>query len=174
MIVVFTGPESTGKSTLSQALADHTRWPLFPELARGLLESRTSDHGPRYWPRDLLWLLSQQQDLERNLPEASHCILDTDLLTLLIWWQEKYGPAPEVFQRAWQDQAPRHYVLCEADLPWEADPLRENPHDRGQLFELYQHELIQRRCSFSVCSGDGQQRLESVLRQISATTNLSL
>ena len=165
MIFVVTGPESSGKSTLAQALAERLNWPVFPELARVYLQAREEEGGLsyRYRPSDLLDMAAQQQALEANLPRDGHCILDTDLLTLLIWWQEKYGPAPNFLQQAWARQMPRHYLLCEPDLPWEPDPMRENPHDRQRLWQWYEHELLQRGCSFSVCSGLGPDRLESAL-----------
>ncbi len=168
MIFVVTGPESSGKSTLAQALADHLNWPMFPELARRYLQARGNkgDSDYRYRPSDLLTLVIQQQQLEAALPSDAHCILDTDLLTLLIWWQEKYGPTPAAFQEAWIKQAPRHYLLCEPDIPWEPDPLRENPSDRVRLLRLHRHELNQRQCAFSVCSGLGSTRLDGGLALI--------
>jgi nicotinamide riboside kinase len=152
MIFVVTGPESSGKSTLAQALADHLNWPMFPELARSYLQARgdKADSDYRYRPSDLLTLVIQQQQLEAALPSDAHCILDTDLLTLLIWWQEKYGPTPAAFQEAWIKQAPRHYLLCE--------PVR--------LLRLHRHELNQRQCAFSVCSGLGSTRLDGGLALI--------
>lgn len=169
MIFVVTGPESSGKTTLCEALAKQLNWPKLPELAREFLQSRQeADDGNslRYRPSDLLSLLAQQQEMEAGLAADEHCILDTDLLTLLIWWQEKYGPAPAPFQRAWANQRPRHYLLCEPDLPWEADPMRENPHDRQRLMQWYKHELTQRHCAFSVCSGLGESRLKGALSRV--------
>jgi nicotinamide riboside kinase len=167
VIFVVTGPESSGKSTLTKALADRLDWPMFPELARAYLQDRAEVDGQSYYrPSDLLTLAAQQQALEETWTFDEHWVLDTDLLTLLIWWQEKYGPAPEAFQLGWAKQARRHYLLCEPDLPWVADPLRENPHDRQRLLQCYRQELIQRNCSFSICSGIGPSRLEGALAAI--------
>ena len=35
----------------------------------------------------------------------------------------------------------RFYLLCKPDIPWESDPLRENPNDRIKLFDIYKMEL---------------------------------
>ena len=171
MIFVVTGPESSGKTTLSLELSKHLGWPQFPELAREYFSARQAAEVYRYQPSDLLNLLELQQQLEVSLPPDKPCILDTDALTLLIWWQEKYGPAPLSFQRAWAKQIPRYYLLCEPDLPWEPDDMRENPLDRPRLMGWYRQELAQRNCDFSICSGLGPSRLQSALASIKQVEN---
>ena len=166
MIWVLTGPESSGKTTLAQALSERLRWPVLPELARGYLTQRAMDTAQepyRYRPSDLIALVRAQQVLEAPVDEAEHCILDTDLLTLTTWWQEKYGPVPALFNEAWLSQSPRRYLLCRPDLPWEQDPLRENPNDRNRLFGLYEQQLRRRGCQYAVCGGAGPSRAEHAL-----------
>ena len=93
-------------------------------------------------------------------------ILDTDLLTLIIWWQEKYGPVPRAYPTQWQRQIPRRYLLCRPDIPWQHDPQRENSTDRDRLFARYQLELSKRQCHFTVCHGTEHERLEQALAAI--------
>lgn len=166
MIWVLTGPESSGKTTLAQALSEQLRWPVLPELARGYLAQRATDtaQGPyRYRPSDLIALVQAQQGQETQVHNTDHHILDTDLLTLTIWWQEKYGPVPALFNEAWLSQSPRMYLLCRPDLPWEMDPLRENPNDRERLFGLYEQQLRRRDCPYAICEGEGASRTENAL-----------
>ena len=129
-----------------------------------LLDQRaidTEQHPYRYRPSDLLpWY---QQSQEAQVRKAGHCIADTDLLTLTIWWQEKYGPVPALFNEAWLSQAPRFYLLCRPDLPWELDPLRENPQDRERLFGLYEQQLQRRGCQYEICDGTGSTRAKNAL-----------
>ena len=33
------------------------------------------------------------------------------------------------------------FIYYKPDIPWESDPLRENPYDRIKLFEIYKMEL---------------------------------
>ena len=166
MIWVLTGPESSGKTTLAQALSAQLGWPVLPELARGYLTERAVDTAQasyRYRPSDLMALVKAQSHLEDRTRTGEHCILDTDLLTLTIWWQEKYGPVPALFNEAWLSQSPRRYLLCRPDLPWEQDPLRENPNDRNRLFGLYEQQLRRRGCQYAVCDGAGPSRAEHAL-----------
>ena len=169
MIWVLSGPESSGKSTLANQLSAHLGWPVFPELARQHLEhqiSTTKDLEYRYKPSDLLYLLQQQLLIEQSIIQSDNVLLDTDLLTLIVWWQEKYGPLPAPFQYAWRTQQPRVHLLCQPDLPWQADPLRENPRDREHLFERYLEQLTQRGCLYGLCRGKGKNRLQSALLHI--------
>ena len=177
MIWVLTGPESSGKTTLAQALSERLRWPVLPELARGYLTQRAMDTAQepyRYRPSDLIALVRAQQVLEAPVDETEHCILDTDLLTLTTWWQEKYGPVPALFNEAWSSQLPRFYLLCRPDLPGEMDPLRENPQDRERLFGLYEQQLRRRGCQYAICDGAGTSRAENalaIIRQARETQN---
>ena len=166
VILVLTGPESSGKTTLARVLSEHLQWPVLPELARDYLTQRaidTEQHPYRYRPSDLVALVQAQQSQEAQVRKAGHCIFDTDLLTLTLWWQEKYGPVPALFNEAWLSQSPRFYLLCRPDLPWEMDPLRENPKDRERLFEVHERQLQRRGCQYEVCDGTGNARAENAL-----------
>ena len=137
MICVLTGPECCGKTTLAEALSKQLRWPVLPEIARAYLTQRAIDTAQgayRYRPSDLIALVQAQGPRDRTRT-SDHRIADTDLLTPTIWWQEKYGPVPALFNEAWLSQAPRFYLLCRPDLPWELDSLRENPQDRERLLD---------------------------------------
>jgi len=52
------------------------------------------------------------------------------------------------------------FLLCKPDLPWEADPLRENPDDREELYQRYLKALQDMNANFFEISGlDFEQRL---------------
>ena len=161
LIVVCTGPESSGKTTLAQALAAHLKVPLVREQARDYLST------PRYVPTDILNIAARQVAAERDARvQASLACADTDLQVLYIWWQERFGPAPSALARAYATQSPRLYLLCRPDLPWQADPLRENPNDRDRLFELYRRDLSARELNFAIVEGQGQARVEQALGSV--------
>ncbi len=153
MIIVLTGPESCGKTQLAEELSVQLNLPVVHEHARAYLHSK--DAKPHYQPSDLVELVKLQLLSEEG---ANSLILDTDLLTLIIWWREKYGPVPDIFQHAMRSQRPRHYLLCAPDIAWQPDPLRENRNDRARLFEVYQRELELRKLPFDVVHGVGPSR----------------
>lgn len=163
MKIVVTGPECSGKSSLAAELANFYQVAYLQEPARAYLRP-----GVSYQPSDLLALCEQQLALEKS---NSHnpLILDTDIQNLVIWWQEKYGPIPNRLVHHYlsqNDEVDRFYLLCRPDLPWEFDPLRENPEDRDRLFDLYRKDLCARKMSFVEIIGKGHQRLDMALEYL--------
>lgn len=154
--IVITGPESSGKTTLATALAAHFHSPFVPEFARGFLE----DRGPEYVEKDLLAIAQGQVAAEeramRSAPGLLFC--DTDLITIRIWSEEKYGRChPWIVQQI--EQRPYDlWLLCKPDLAWVSDPLRENPGDRDRLFDLHVDLLDELGKPYMVISGEGPLR----------------
>ena len=159
-IVAIVGPESTGKTTLAHDLAAHFGVACVQEYARAYLAGR-----PEYGPADVEAIARGQMELEAEALGRGRLpvILDTDLLVIRIWWQEKYGALPRWLERAWQAQAPRRYLLTAPDLAWTADPLRESPHDRERLFEVYRDALVAQGLRFDIVRGTGAERLACAL-----------
>lgn len=160
MKIVLTGPECSGKTTLATQLAEHYGVSIAPEPARGHLQPEQV-----YQPSDLLQLAAAQCHLEINV-RAELQILDTDLQNIYLWWQEKFGPAPTTLQRCYakySSQRDRIYLLCRPDIPWEFDPLRENPRDRDRLYQLYLDDLTARGLAYGVIEGQGARRLDCAL-----------
>jgi hypothetical protein len=56
--------------------------------------------------------------------------------------------------------------LCDIDLPWQYDPLREHPDQRQYLFDLYYKELKNRNFPFDVVRGTGRDRLTNAIQII--------
>jgi nicotinamide riboside kinase len=164
MLFVLTGPESTGKTAITYALARHFGVPAVPEIARDYLAESTG-----YLPCDLLHIAQLQADAESLVVDRELAFGDTDQQVLYVWWQERFGAAPRVLIERYRHQSwRRHYLLCAPDLPWETDPLRENPDDRDRLFSIYRNDLQARGLGYDVISGSGDERIEMALRCVRA------
>ncbi len=161
--ICLTGPESTGKSNLAAALAAALDCPLVPEVARTYLTGR-----PAYTRADVLEIARRQVRAESQMLAAAHgtIVCDTDLLVLQVWWEEKYGALPDELVTALASRTPRVYLLTAADLPWEHDPLRENPHDRERLLARYEGLLDASGFPWALVSGQGEERLANALRAL--------
>ena len=164
-IIVMTGPESSGKTTLAKQLADCWNVPLVPEIARDYLRGKDS-----YQQHDLLEIAKQQHQQEQMLlahsPEKIVC--DTDLLVIMIWSELRYGHCDPWIYSTFEDSlrqqtSSRYYYLCDYKIPWEADPLRENPNNRDELFELYVTKIKEYELCYSLVKGEPTERLQQVL-----------
>ncbi len=164
--VVVTGPECSGKSVLSAQLARHYGVQWVPEMARPYLENLDRP----YVEDDLRIIGGLQLRVEEacvvHRPAAPVLICDTDLITIRIWGEEKFGRSDRwIVQHTEQ----RHYdlwLLCTPDIPWVFDPQRENPHDRDRLFEVYKLHLERSVKRHVHIHGDGPQRLQLAVEAI--------
>lgn len=168
-ILVATGPESCGKSTLCTQLARHCRLPLVSEAARGYLDARLRLYGDyRYTLADIHNIAQIQHAAEILSFDRQHLplICDTDLLVLIIWSEEKFGEVTPWITQTFQAQSAlgkRHYLLCDWQIPWQHDPLRENRDDRERLFKRYRARLDSLALPYTVLSGSPEARLEQAL-----------
>jgi NadR type nicotinamide-nucleotide adenylyltransferase len=137
--VAVIGPESTGKSELSEYLAGyyHTAW--VPEYARGYLENLVRP----YEQHDLLTIARGQIRLEEEYEKGCENILicDTNLYVIKVWSEFKFGNCdPEILQYI-ASRKYDLYLLTNIDLPWIADPQREHPEKREALYAIYVEEM---------------------------------
>jgi NadR type nicotinamide-nucleotide adenylyltransferase len=159
--IAVTGPESTGKSLLTLQLAEHFQTSWVPEFAREYI-----DHLDRpYEEQDILEIAKGQMKLEQEqiLKAKDYFFSDTELIVTKIWSDVKYGRChPWIL-----DEINRNpydlYLLCYIDIPWQADPQREHPHMRNELFRLYFNEINNRRLPFAIVKGLGDDRLKNAL-----------
>lgn len=160
MTFVFTGPESTGKTTLANHFAQSFNAPLVKEYAREYLEQLNR----AYTFDDVVKMAENQLKLEQAaIGQKAACLfLDTDLITYKIWLKEKFNKSLLWIDEAIINSSKKHYFLCDIDVPWQHDPLREhpNPKDRRKLYEMYLNLLLEHQLSFTIVSGNFNQRIK--------------
>lgn len=162
-----TGPESSGKTTLSQSLADHYNIPFIPEAARAYLEKTNG----KYEQFDLDEIAKTQ--LNKLLASKQHItICDSDFSVMEIWSNYKYGTVSELISELVNKDLFDLHILCTPDIPWEADQLRENPDTRDQLFELYKASLEVHNKNFIIVSGAHKDRLKKCLKTLGLLLNI--
>jgi len=168
--IVVSGPESTGKSLISEFLASRLDCPWIPEYARDYI--RRLDRPYNY--SDLVHIAEMQieQKTEMESNGAQLIILDTWLIITKVWFLEVYKKYPE-----WLDsEISRHkvdlFLVCKPDIPWVPDPLRENGGEkRDYLMSRYLEEIKITGSAFTLVGGIGEERyknaLDGVRRQFS-------
>ncbi|MFM6975276.1 MAG: AAA family ATPase [Sphingobacteriaceae bacterium] len=162
--IAIVGPESTGKSTISAALAAyyHTIW--VPEYAREYCEKLTE---PCTW-QDEINMFRGQLELEKQLlPKANQILIcDTTFITVKIWSDEIFGQSPQEVV----DELPKHpydfYLLMDIDLPWQDDPLRDFPTLREHFMVIWHKELQALNANYQVISGSGEERFQNAVQAI--------
>jgi len=144
-IIVVTGPESSGKTTLVHRLREELGLPIVEEYARVYLESKPSHN---YDYKDLQ-IICKCQNIQETKAYKTYPIIicDTDIITIDIWSLEVFGKSISLPNL---NSDKKHYLLCKPDIPWVSDPLRENPNDRDRLFDVYWKYLEERELSFEV------------------------
>lgn len=162
--IAIVGPESTGKSLLSEQLAKHYKTHWVPEFAREYLNSL----GREYVYDDLTIIARQQLVNEDKAASSSDNFLfcDTNLIVIKVWSDFKFGRTePWIIEEIKRRKYDLH-LLCDIDLPWQDDPLREHPHQRKELFDIYANELETFGLNHKVVSGVDKVRLENAIKTI--------
>lgn len=163
--LILTGPESSGKTTLSRILATHFDVNLVEEYARAYLENKFTSTDGKYQPDDLVQIAQGQYHLEQQTIQQAYkplIICDTDLLTIIIWSKEVFGYCDDIIENLYKrpiDNISELYLLCSPDdVEWEFDTLRENPHDRHRLFEVYEKNLQEYQKNYVILRGGIDER----------------
>jgi nicotinamide riboside kinase len=160
--LAFTGPESSGKTTLAVWLSSFLELPFIEEYARTYLADQIE-----YGQEDLDIMANKQVEL---WPKKGF-VADTEMHVFQVWSQVKYAEVSPKISELLKQQHFDHYFLCAPDIPWEPDPLRENPDDRHQLFDLYLAALQKNGRSFTVLRGSLEKRQELIKVRVLSLLN---
>jgi len=190
--VVIIGPESTGKSSLSELLAQHYNAQWCPEFAREYLLT----HGMDYTFDDLLYIAKGQlamedeytqsvvgspesgdntlnselrtRDSELSPPNSKLLFIDTDMYVMKVWCEFVFGKChmwvlEQIVKRKYD-----LYLLCNTDLPWVKDELREYPDlaQRDKLYHIYEDIMINQSTPWTDISGDYDERLQKAIKAV--------
>ena len=175
--IVILGPESTGKSTLCDALAKHFQTIWCEEYAREYL----SKNGTAYTYENLLTIAEGQVANEERATEKatqenkSHLIIDTDMYVMKVWCEYVFNNChPYILDQISKRQYDA-YLLCDIDLPWTADEMREYPDEqpRKELFAIYKELLQNQSTPWGIVSGKGETRTQNAIDLINELTNKS-
>ncbi len=162
--IAITGPESTGKTTLTEALCKHFTAFLVPEFARTYL----IQNGNKQDYETILFMAHQQIMLENEALKAKHplIICDTDLFNYKIWLEYLQFPVPNFIEEHLENQAYTHSLLLLPNIPWKADKLRSNSHNRWELFNEFDKLLQDYNQPFSKIDKLEKDRTAQAIQEI--------
>ncbi|MET2986265.1 ATP-binding protein [Aureibaculum conchae] len=167
--VVLFGPESTGKTTLSEQLARYYNTVWVPEYAREYLQDKWNNTRKTCENSDLLPIAQGQMKLENKLAKKADKVLicDTDLLETKVYSEEYYGGFvnPKLDKAAIANRYDL-YLLTYIDTPWEADDLRDKPDLRLEMFNAFENALKKYDRPYLLLKGNKQTRLKTATKAI--------
>ena len=169
--VVLFGPESTGKTTLAQQLAAHYQTLWVPEYMREYLENKWEKEGKLVSKEDLLPIAEGQLRQEKIAMEKVENLLicDTNLLELKVYSEYYYdGYCPEFIKREATKDNYSIYLLTYVDTPWEEDILRDRPHNREEMFSIFEAELKKQGFPYEILKGNLKERFDRAVKIIDA------
>lgn len=162
-IIVITGAESTGKSTLTKALAKHFGAPYIPEIAREYVENLTH----RYNYHDVENIAKAQIQQINDLKDKGHpyIFIDTWLIITKIWFDVVFNKEPVWLKDEIQNTKIELFLICDIDIPWIPDPVRENGgENRIKLHKMYIEAISSFNFPYKLVNGLNEQRIQNALR----------
>ena len=162
--IVIIGPESTGKSTLCKQLAAHYQTSWVEEYAREYLLK----NGTNYSFENLLDIAKGQIAAEELANKSaienlkSEIFIDTDMHVMKVWCEFVFEKCHHWILNRIAERKYDLYLLCNIDLPWVADELREYPDlvSRQILYHHYKELLINQQVPWVEISGNYDERLQ--------------
>lgn len=161
-IIVITGAESTGKSTLTEALANHFNAPFIPEIAREYIENLSD----KYNYNDIENIARKQVEQLNKLRKSNHpyIFIDTWLIITKIWFEVVFNKIPDWFEPEILKTKIDLFLICATDLPWIPDPVRENG---GEQRIVLQNKYIQNiknyNYKYKIVRGKDNERFHNAL-----------
>ncbi|MDR0794343.1 MAG: AAA family ATPase [Chitinophagaceae bacterium] len=173
--IVVIGPESTGKTTLCQSLAQHYNTLWCPEYAREYLIK----NGKEYTYDNLLTIAKGQLKLEdeyvekinKSIPPNTHSsaspllFIDTDMYVMKVWCEYVFQKCHQFILEQITERKYDLYLLCNTDLAWTQDELREYPDEniRKKLYEIYKDILQNQSTAWVEISGQNDERVQRAI-----------
>jgi nicotinamide riboside kinase len=164
--VVVMGPESTGKTTLARELARRYNTVWTTEYLRVHLDAKQAECTPDDLPKVVAGHRATEAVLARLANRVLFC--DTDPLMTAVYSRFYYHEVPEWLEAAAVERRAAHYLLLDADVPWVADPQRDQPHGRERILAMCREQLDRYGLPWTLLSGSWDERLRQACSLVDA------
>jgi len=167
--VTVTGSESTGKTWLARQLAQRFAAPWVPEFSREYAVHK----GAPLDASDVEPIARGQLRAEEDvLPRARGlAILDTDLVSTVVYAEHYYGVCPVWIEQTARERLADLYLLCDIDVPWVADRVRDRPGARREIQAAFAEHLARYGATSVVVRGTWEEREAKAVAVVEALTS---
>jgi nicotinamide riboside kinase len=163
--ICLIGPECTGKTTLAQQLAAHFGVPWVPEFVREYAERvrrpLTVD--------DVEPIAMGELALLEAAPGDGLLILDTDLISTMVYSRHYYGGCPEWIVTEALVRRADLYLLTGIEVPWSGDDVRDSAEARSILHRAFASALDALDAYVVALSGSPETRFAAAKLAIDAS-----
>jgi nicotinamide riboside kinase len=175
--VCCVGAESTGKSTLVQALAKRHHTTSMHEYGRDYTVAKKNAGTNDSWDlADFIRIAEVQQHMEDAAAGEAGPLLfcDTDATSTDLWCERYLGARNETVNRLARSRRYDLFVLCDIDIPWEADGIRLGAESRVAMHQRFVEVLSTERPEpWILVSGEVIDRMDQVDAEIARLDLLS-
>ena len=105
---------------------------------------------------------------EHLVSGKSLVIQDTDLLSTVVYCRHYFGSCPAWIVDAAAARRPDLYLLCDIDIDWVADGVRDRGHMRDEMQQLFRDAVIATGVPFATISGRGEERFARAVEAVDA------
>ncbi|MBL0356744.1 MAG: ATP-binding protein [Chitinophagaceae bacterium] len=187
--IVIVGPESTGKSTLCEKLANHYQTIWVQEYAREYLLKNGTDYTFENLSDVAKGQLANEargvEELERKLKsenpyspltnilsgaEGDHSplFIDTDMIVMKVWCEFVFDKCHNWILNEIVERKYDLYLLGNIDAPWVKDELREYPDlpTRERLYHHYKDIMVNQSVPWVDISGTYEERFQKAVTAV--------
>jgi NadR type nicotinamide-nucleotide adenylyltransferase len=159
--VVFLGAMSTGKSTITKALAKRHNTSFVDEYGRDYWEKHQVDRRLSFEAFDEIALGHIKREEEAFLKANRYCFVDTNAITTFMFSLDYHGSAPKLLTRLATDNSSRYdlFFLCEDDIPYDDTWDRSGEQKRHVFHKKIVSDLNERRIPYISLKGNLEARM---------------
>lgn len=164
--IVFVGAMSTGKSTLTEALAKKFNTVFASEYGRDYWTEHEVDRRIGFEDFDIIARTHLERENQIILQANKYLFVDTNAITTYMYCLDYHGRSPEYLTRTALENAQRYdlFFLCDDDIPYDDTWDRSGPQKRNIFHKQIIADLQERKIPYIVIRGSLEERINHVTK----------
>lgn len=162
--IVFVGAMSTGKSTITEALAQRYHTVYSSEYGRDYWAEHQVDRRISFDAFDEIGKGHLEREEEQIQKANKYIFIDTNAITTYVFSLDYHGKAPAYLSQLALENAGRYdlFFLCEDDIPYDDTWDRSGDQKRKIFHQQVIQDLQMRKIPYISLKGSLEQRMEKV------------